>query len=824
MAKTNSTRRNSAFNLPTAPATRQEANDWFNSATYGAATQRTDIVASTKTNIVPLQFEVDDAVRLMEIGYEAYINEQLTANTNLSLLSPNATTGYLEIDDSRFGTTPTANNFNVSIYTWFYANAIHGFAQIRHKATYALSQIFVINTGAERVSDYLYFHNLEKATLSNNTSTFRELLSDVVYNQSMAFYLTYINNKKEDLATNRRTDQNFMRELWQLFGTGLVHLNLDGTPVLNSSGNEIAVYDQTHIDEGSWVFTGLITNGNRELYEAFFTNDHETRAKKLPPYLPDGANGSIPATTGTYFRPLEYPPNRGGYLVTVVNADTFTVTTTTAQPEARGLVNVSYSLSSDYSNPVTAQYNQVGGARTVTFTKVAHGLATGARIYSYSTAQLSIEKMMTYLFNHPTLPPFFCKNMIKFFVTSNPTPEYVKRVTLKFLDNGNGVRGDISAVVKAILLDREAILPFGVNPNNHGRHLSLLEREVKTIRAFRNEVVHYQIADWSEADGSRLSNFTVVPQVFTKPTHIKQNKAIAVVATGSFQFGRSPSVFSFGRPGYVPPGTLLGTLGKTAPELQTNTISAQTFWFNAVARMCETEIFGGKTNLTNEISRFGLDFNLTTANNAMTVTAKTTTSVTFQGTFNFEATGGARTNACIFIRRSDGKKHRAFEVTRPLGAGLQSFTINSEFFFNDAAIATIALNDVFDFSPRMELGHAGFPSPPTDSGAEYATNPAIFTFNKLASLINSDVATPTLAQLNVVIDYIDTLLARPITPAVRALMVSAGQLAATEGGPQITGSAAHNNHYLNLASTRAQKRVRRMMHVLLVSPEYSNQR
>lgn len=824
---TNSQRRKSAYDLTkpqfVAPQTRQEANDWLASATFGAATARTDIAASTKTNIVPLAGEVDDAVRLMSIGYAAYVAEQQADTSIFNMLVPNATTGFPEYIAARFGQFPNNNLPTTTLFSWFYSQAIHGSAQIRLKTLYALSQIFVINTNTQRIDDFQYYDNMMKATISNNTSTYRQLLSDVVYSTSMTYFLTYNNNKKEDLATNRVADQNFMRELWQLFGAGLVHLNLDGTPILDSSGNQIPLYDQSYIYEGSWVFTSMLAREDSKfgIQELYFEDTHERRAKKLPPYTPGGADGSIPATSGTYFKPLEYPPNRAGYLIKNVTATTFEVDLSSPHTQTR-VVNVGYSLSSAYTGVVASTMQMTTGAfNAVITTSTAHGLTNGTRIYAYSTAQRSVELMMDYLFGHPTVPAFFAKNMIKMFVTSNPTPDYVKRVALKFIDNGNGVRGDISAVVKAILLDKEAIVPFGVNPNNHGRHMPLIERELATIRAFRNENVHVQIADWSVADGSRLTDFTVFSPIFTKPTHILQHKSVAITDTGSFQFSKSPSVFNFGRPGYTPPSTILGTLGQTAPELQTNTLAAQTFWFNAISRMCETELFGGRVAVkSNDISRFGLDFNLTPAN-VFTVTAVTASSVTFQGTFNNAITGSNNTK-CVFIRRSDRKKYYSDGFARPLGGGVQSFTINSDFFFNAGTIATVAVNDMFDFFPRFELGFHGFPSNQTD--AQYGFNPAIFTFNKLASLMTNVSTTPTLADCNIVIDYIDTLMRRPISAQTRALMVQAGQLTATEGNPQITGDASYANQYLNLISTRAQKRVRRMVHILLASPEYSTQR
>jgi uncharacterized protein (DUF1800 family) len=144
------------------------------------------------------------------------------------------------------------------------------------------------------------------------------------------------------------------------------------------------------------------------------------------------------------------------------------------------------------------------------------------------------------IFNHPNTPPFISKQLIQRFVTSNPSPAYVSRVAAVFIDNGAGVRGDLAAVLRAILLDQEARTAPLPADRNAGK--------------IREPVI--RLANWARAFGA---------------TSVSGNWLVnSTSATTSFAQSAltSPSVFNFFRPGYSPPNTAIGAAGLVAPEMQ----------------------------------------------------------------------------------------------------------------------------------------------------------------------------------------------------------------------------------------------------------------
>lgn len=144
------------------------------------------------------------------------------------------------------------------------------------------------------------------------------------------------------------------------------------------------------------------------------------------------------------------------------------------------------------------------------------------------------------LFNHPNVGPFIGKQLIQRLVTSNPSPAYVARVATVFNNNGKGVRGDLSAVVRAILLDEEARSATIANGVNYGKVREPIIRMAHWARAFG---ATSQSGDWQ------------IPST-------SGNTSLGQTAL------TSPSVFNFFRPGYSPPSSRVGAAGLLAPEFQ----------------------------------------------------------------------------------------------------------------------------------------------------------------------------------------------------------------------------------------------------------------
>ncbi len=241
--------------------------------------------------------------------------------------------------------------------------------QLRQRVAFALSQIMVVSSNKVTTTDAmtLWQNMLMKDAFGN----FYDLLKDVTLSPVMGNYLDMVNNDKPNAATGTSANENYAREVLQLFSVGLNQLNADGTLQLDSSGNPIPTYTQDTITNFARVFTGWT----------------------YPP------GSSFPS-----------PPGYSGPMV-----------------------------------PFNSHHDT--DAKT---------LLNGAVIPGGGTAQADLDAALQNIFNHPNVGPFICKQLIQHLVTSNPSPAYLGRVVAVFNDNGSGVRGDLKAVVSAILLDAEA--------------------------------------------------------------------------------------------------------------------------------------------------------------------------------------------------------------------------------------------------------------------------------------------------------------------------------------------------------------------------------
>jgi uncharacterized protein (DUF1800 family) len=144
------------------------------------------------------------------------------------------------------------------------------------------------------------------------------------------------------------------------------------------------------------------------------------------------------------------------------------------------------------------------------------------------------------LFNHPNVGPFVGEQLIQRLVTSNPTGGYVARVTAAFNDNGTGIRGDMKAVIRAILLDPEA-RDLSQTSDETGKLREPAVRFINWMRSFNAR----------SRDGQFLMGATNDPS-----SQLAQSPMFA------------PSVFNFYRPGYIPTNSNIGNAGLVSPEMQ----------------------------------------------------------------------------------------------------------------------------------------------------------------------------------------------------------------------------------------------------------------
>lgn len=356
----------------------------------------------------------------------------------------------------------------------FWTQGVRGPDQLRQRITFALYEIFVMSgiNGdlgfyAEPTAAYL------DMLADNAFGNFRNLIEGVTRSPSMGWFLSHLSNDKEDPVTGRIPDQNYAREVMQLFTIGLWQLNQDGTRKLDSNGQPIPTYGQAEIAGMSRVFTGMSwANGWQGGYEwnkpmAYF-NDHTSTSEK----------------------------------------------------------------------------------------RIVGGVVIPANTMGPESVRIALDT----LFNHPNVGPFFGEQMIKRLVTSNPSRSYISRVSAAFANNGAGVRGDMQAVIKAVLLDPEARDAGKAQDPNWGKLREPILRFSAFLRAFSATNSQNRLSLWGYSDPM---NAMAQPPL------------------------RAPSVFNYFRPDYSPPGAIR-TAGLVAPEFQITHESSTTAYANFVGTVVST--------------------------------------------------------------------------------------------------------------------------------------------------------------------------------------------------------------------------------------------
>ncbi len=328
---------------------------------------------------------------------------------------------------------------------------------LRQKVALALSEIVVASAEGIAVNwrtfAVAYFMDILESEAFGN---YRSLLEKVSLSPAMGVYLTYRGNVKANATTGSQPDENYARELMQLFTIGLQMLNPDGSVKL-TNGVASETYTQADVSGMARVWTGW----------NFDTTGY------VGPY-------GVDAMT----RPMVQTGNR----------------------------------------------HETGSKAFL-----------GVTIPANTSASASLTVALDTVFTHANTAPFVCRQLIQRLVTSNPSGAYVTRVANIFTNNDSGVRGDLKAVVKAILLDPEARDMASVSSASFGKLREPVVRFLNWARAFKTNSASDA---WSIGDLSDPA------------TRLGQSPM------------RSGSVFNFFRPGYVPPGSELATQGLTAPEFQ----------------------------------------------------------------------------------------------------------------------------------------------------------------------------------------------------------------------------------------------------------------
>jgi uncharacterized protein (DUF1800 family) len=447
-------------------------------------------------------------------GYQAWLNQQFAlpptpqepfVEQSLIINNPPCAASDITCNAALFLQNSTGEEY---VQDAFWQQALAAPDQLRQRVKYALEEIMVVSSTNSAVQNMPrgeagYYDLLGNDAFGN----FRTLLNDVTLNPMMGNFLSMLGNDKGNATTD--PDENYAREVMQLFTIGLYQLNNDGTQQLNSAGQPIPTYSNTDVMGLAAVFTGFSWN--------IPGNSTDTAWSSCCIYEGQGFGEDI--------LPMQSYPSHHS-------------------TEEKDFLGVTI--------PASGNPDPVGDLNTALNT----------------------------LFNHPNLPPFFCRQLIQHLVTSNPSPAYVSRVAAVFQNDGTGVRGNMQAVVSAILLDpeaRDSATDFA-NPQ-YGKVREPLLRYTEWARAFTAQ--------------SRTGSYGI------------GSTEDPIWGLGQMTL-RSPTVFNWFAPGYVPPGTSIEAANLVAPEMEMTNVSTVVGYLNYL----QNAIGGGATSGSDIFSSYGTESGL----------------------------------------------------------------------------------------------------------------------------------------------------------------------------------------------------------------------
>lgn len=417
---------------------------------------------------------VADIEHVQSVGLDAYITEQFNMQAT-------------KLADIPANPLPTvclsANNSAVCAESEWWQAAITAPDQLRQRVALALSEIWVISTDTDSGQAITPYHNM----LANDAfGNYLTIMKDVTLSPGMGIYLNMVNSAKPSDPIHQIANENYARELMQLFSTGLALLNSDGTLQLDGSGNPQPVYTQAQVQAFARAYTGWT-----------FANASGNPVTKFPNNV-------------YYFAPM-----------------------------------APYESAHDTTAKV---------------------LLNGTTLPAGQSAEQDLDGALQNVFNHPNVGPFVCRQLIQHLVASNPSPAYVARVAAVFADNGRGVRGDMKAVIRAILEDQDA-RAGDTSSSFDGGHLrepmlwvTDLVRGLGTVNTDANGS-YYSLSNYTNALGQRPY--------------------------------RSPSVFNFFPPSYVVPGTTAN-----APEFGLENTATTVLRLSLADSFVANRISGFRTDLS----------------------------------------------------------------------------------------------------------------------------------------------------------------------------------------------------------------------------------
>jgi uncharacterized protein (DUF1800 family) len=380
-------------------------NDGLENANSGPASDPDAARFLAQATFGPTDAEI---AHLRALGYEGWLTEQFAA-------APTSHLGYVNWVANTLDEGIGSITFREA---WFIGalggpdpqnNLVVHKDQLRQRIAFALSEIFVVSGESSMLTGFptalAYYYDLLGANAFGN---FRTLLEQVTLSPAMGVYLNMMGNPRADLAHNVHPDENYAREVNQLFSIGLDMLNVDGTLKL-SGGKPIPTYGQAQVTAFAHVFTGWSWSNCSAQSFQWCGPDYETGANLVQQMAPFAA----------------------------------------------------------YHDNGTQAINDIPNKQLLSYP----GAVNGGVLANGGTPQSDLAFALDNIFNHPNVGPYIGKQLIQRLVTSNPSPAYVQRVANAFNDDGSPqhVRGNLQAVVRQVLLDPEARYGHYANPTTFGK-------------------------------------------------------------------------------------------------------------------------------------------------------------------------------------------------------------------------------------------------------------------------------------------------------------------------------------------------------------------
>jgi len=430
-----------------------------------------------------LGYDYEEIVGLAQTGIENWIDNEFN--------KPSQSFEYIEgnIYNTMVAEIQAIHGLDAEVYRGsfnynraFWQHTLTNNDLLRQRVAFALSEIFVVSGQGsleDRGEALACFYDI----LYNNAfDNYRDMIEAITLSPAMGVYLSHINNPKTNVIENVRPDENYAREIMQLFSIGLFELNNDGTHQVDANGNSMPSYDNNDVKEFAKVFTGLSGGA----------------------WAPWDWLVGYPLYFGWW--PLDY----------------------------------------DMCTPMIMWENEHEPGPKY--------LLNGTIVPAGQTGMEDIDDALDNLFNHPNVGPFIGKKLIQLLIKSNPSPAYVSRVADAFNNNGNGIRGDMKAVIKAILMDIEARNCSWLTDVTAGKMREPVVRFTQFAKAFNtaNASGRYWFVDlwW-------LNNL-----LKQSPMH-------------------SPSVFNFFQPDFSPNG-IINDNNLVAPEFKILDSNTGINWINSI--------------------------------------------------------------------------------------------------------------------------------------------------------------------------------------------------------------------------------------------------